>query len=207
MGGVHRVRRYGGAFTCKGRHHFIEQEEGVMYLELGGDGVLVHVDVVLVDGGHDELVALRLHPGGDERREVKPWVPVQHQLVVDDLVRRVLGDRVRRHPEPGAAARYDDDDDQVAHATRVEVEEQTWGGNCGRSGRRRWAGSTRPTPTRSSRAPWPCLSCVETGKEDMEISEREGGVGVCLPWHGRKGVVIVGGLAFDQFEGLQVKKQ
>jgi hypothetical protein len=71
-----------------------------VYLELGGDGVLVHVDVVLVDGVHDELVALGLHPGGDEGRQVQPRVPVQHQLVVDDLVRRLLGDRVLGHPVP-----------------------------------------------------------------------------------------------------------
>jgi len=76
-----------------------------MYLELGGDGVLVHVDVVLVDGGHDELVALGLHPGGDEGRQVQARVPVQHQLVVDDLVRRLLGDRVLRHAIPAAAQR------------------------------------------------------------------------------------------------------
>jgi len=81
-----------------------KQERGAAaraYLQLGGDGVLVHVDVVLVDGGLDELVALGLHPRGDEGRQVQPRVPVQHQLVVDDLVRRLLGDRLLRHPEPG----------------------------------------------------------------------------------------------------------
>jgi hypothetical protein len=76
-----------------------------MYLELGGDGVLVHVDVVLVDGGHDELVALGLHPGGDEGRQVEARVPVEHELVVDDLVRRLLGDGVLRHAVPAARAR------------------------------------------------------------------------------------------------------
>jgi hypothetical protein len=69
-------------------------------LELGGDRVLVHVDVVLVDGSHHELVTLRLHPGGHERSQVQPWVPIQHELVVDDLVRRLLRDRVIRHSEP-----------------------------------------------------------------------------------------------------------
>ena len=61
-------------------------------LELGGDGVLVHVGVVLVDALEDEPVALGLHPRGDERRQVQPRAAVQQQLVVDDLVRRVLGD-------------------------------------------------------------------------------------------------------------------
>uniref|UniRef100_A0A8R7V8N9 Uncharacterized protein n=1 Tax=Triticum urartu TaxID=4572 RepID=A0A8R7V8N9_TRIUA len=69
-------------------------------LELGGDWVLVHVDVVLVDGFHHELAALGLHPGGDEGRQVQPWVPIQHQLVADDLVRRLLMDRPLRHPVP-----------------------------------------------------------------------------------------------------------
>jgi hypothetical protein len=67
-------------------------------------GVLVHVDVVLVDGVHDELVALWLHPGGDEGRQVEPRVAVQHQLVADDLVRRLLRDRPLRHPVPARAA-------------------------------------------------------------------------------------------------------
>jgi hypothetical protein len=56
--------------------------------------------VVLVDGVH-ELVALGLHPGGDEGGKVEGRVPVQHQLVVEDLVCRLLGDQVLRHPVPG----------------------------------------------------------------------------------------------------------
>jgi hypothetical protein len=82
-----------GGYTGEGRS---------VYLELSGDGVLVHVDVVLVDGVLDELVALGLHPRGDEGRQVQPRVPVQHQLVVDDLVRRLLGGRLLRHPVPAA---------------------------------------------------------------------------------------------------------
>lgn len=69
-------------------------------LELGGDRVLVHVDVVFVDGSHDEFVTFRLHPRGDEGGQVQPRVSVQHQLVVYDLVRRFLRDRRLRHPEP-----------------------------------------------------------------------------------------------------------
>jgi hypothetical protein len=78
-------------------------DPGCWYLELRGDGVLVHVDVVLVDGVHDELVALGLHPRGDEGRQVQPRVAVQHQLVVDDLVRRLPRDRPLRHPVPAEA--------------------------------------------------------------------------------------------------------
>lgn len=69
-------------------------------LELGGDGILVHVDVVLVDRGHDELIALRLHPGGHEGRQVQPRVSVQHQLVFYDLVCCFLWDGVVSHLEP-----------------------------------------------------------------------------------------------------------
>lgn len=35
-------------------------------LKLGGDRVLVHVHVVLVDRVHDELIAFGLHPSSDE---------------------------------------------------------------------------------------------------------------------------------------------
>lgn len=69
-------------------------------LELGGDGVLIHVNVVLVDGGHDQLVALRLHPRRHEGSQIQPRIPVQHQLVVYDLPRRLLRDRIIRHFEP-----------------------------------------------------------------------------------------------------------
>jgi hypothetical protein len=48
--------------------------------------VLVLVDHVLVETlGHQPL-GLRLHPGSHEGRDVHTRVPVQHQLVVDDLV-------------------------------------------------------------------------------------------------------------------------
>ena len=69
-------------------------------LELGSDRVLVHVNVVLVDCGHDELIALRLHPRRHERRQIQPRISVKHELVVDDLVRRLLRDRILWHFEP-----------------------------------------------------------------------------------------------------------
>lgn len=35
-------------------------------LEFSCNRVLIHVDVVFVEGGHDELIALWLHPRGDK---------------------------------------------------------------------------------------------------------------------------------------------
>ena len=60
-------------------------------LDLGGLRVLVLVDHVLVEALGHELLGLRLHPGRDERRDVQARVAVEHQLVVDDLVRDVRG--------------------------------------------------------------------------------------------------------------------
>ena len=57
--------------------------------------VLVLVDDVLVDGLVHEPLCLRLHPRRDERRQVEPGVAVEHQLVVDDLIREV---REGAHP-------------------------------------------------------------------------------------------------------------
>ena len=61
-------------------------------LDLGGLRVLVLVDHVLVEALGHELLGLRLHPRRHERGHVQPRVAVEHQLVVDDLVRDV-----RRH--------------------------------------------------------------------------------------------------------------
>jgi hypothetical protein len=58
-------------------------------LELGGLRVLVFVDHVLVEALGHELLGLGLHPRGHERGHVQPGVAVEHQLVVDDLVRDV----------------------------------------------------------------------------------------------------------------------
>ena len=62
------------------------------HLELRRLRVLVLVDHVLVEALGHEPLGLRLHPGGDEGREVHPRIAVEHQLVVDDLI----GD-IRRH--------------------------------------------------------------------------------------------------------------
>jgi len=51
--------------------------------------VLVLVDHVLVEALGHQLLRLRLHPGRHEGGDVQPGVPVEHQLVVDDLVRDI----------------------------------------------------------------------------------------------------------------------
>jgi hypothetical protein len=71
-----------------------------LYLQLGGDGVLVHVDVVFVERLDDELVAFGLHPRRGEGRHVQARVPVQHELIAHYLVRRVLGHLLLRQPIP-----------------------------------------------------------------------------------------------------------
>src|SRR4051812_23336520 len=84
--------------NCKLYTHFNQITD--TNLELSSDGVLIHVNIVLVDGSHDELVALRLHPRRHEGSQVQPGVPVQHQLIVYDLIRCVLRYRMLRHLEP-----------------------------------------------------------------------------------------------------------
>ena len=78
------------------------EDRDAAHLELGGLRVLVLVDHVLVEALGHERLRLRLHPGGDERRQVEAGVAVDHQLVVDDLVGHVrrnlaLGDPVARN--------------------------------------------------------------------------------------------------------------
>ena len=56
--------------------------------DCGGGRVLVLVDHVLVERlGHQPL-SFRVHPGGDEGRQIQPGTPVEHQFVVDEPVRR-----------------------------------------------------------------------------------------------------------------------
>ena len=69
-------------------------------LKLSGNGVLVHVNIVFVDGVHNKLITFRLHPSSDKRCQVQPWVPIKHQLIVYDLERCLLWYRVLRHLVP-----------------------------------------------------------------------------------------------------------
>lgn len=70
-------------------------------LEFGGAWVLVLVDHVLVLALVHQHPGLRFHPGGDEGGEIQPRVPVQHQIVVDDLIRRVGRQRAVGKPVLG----------------------------------------------------------------------------------------------------------
>ncbi len=69
-------------------------------LHLGSLWVLVLVNHVLGCALDHQPVRVRIHPGGHERGQIEPRVAVEHQLVVDDLVRGLRGDRLPRHPEP-----------------------------------------------------------------------------------------------------------
>ena len=64
----------------------VGEDVDAAHLELGRLRVLVLVDHVLVEALGHQLLGLRLHPGGDEGRQVEAGVAVEHQLVVDDLV-------------------------------------------------------------------------------------------------------------------------
>lgn len=55
-------------------------------LELSGNRVLVHVNVVLVQGRQDEFVTLGLHPCGHKGGKVEAGIAIQHELITDDLV-------------------------------------------------------------------------------------------------------------------------
>ena len=85
-------RRAARRLVCFGRMPEPAEDVDAAHLELGGLRILVLVDHVLVEALGHEPLRLRLHPRADERGEVEPRIPVEHQLVVDDLVRAV-----RRH--------------------------------------------------------------------------------------------------------------
>lgn len=69
-------------------------------LKLSGDRVFIHVDVILVNGIHDKLVALRFHPCCNERGQIQPRIPIQHEFIVDDLVCGFLGNRILWNLKP-----------------------------------------------------------------------------------------------------------
>ncbi|CAN5139405.1 hypothetical protein BH20ACT22_BH20ACT22_01820 [soil metagenome] len=62
------------------------QHAHTSHLQLRRLRVLVLIDHVLVGAFHHQAFCLWFHPGGDEGRQVEPRIPVQHQLVVNDLV-------------------------------------------------------------------------------------------------------------------------
>ncbi len=77
-------------------------------LDRRGGRVFVLVDHVFVERLGHQLLGLRIHPGGDERRQVQPATAVEHQLVVDEAIdgigiHRLVGHaqrRDRRHRQP-----------------------------------------------------------------------------------------------------------
>lgn len=48
------------------RREMMKAKQSSADLEFSCNRVLIHVDVVFVEGGHDELIALWLHPRGDK---------------------------------------------------------------------------------------------------------------------------------------------
>ena len=82
-------RRAAGRRVRVGRVPEVGEDVHAALLDLGGLRVLVLVDHVLVEALGHELLGLRLHPRRHERGHVEPRVAVEHQLVVDDLVRDV----------------------------------------------------------------------------------------------------------------------
>ena len=66
------------------------ERERKLYMKLSGNRVLIHVNIILVDGLHDQLVTLRLHQRGDEGSQVQLWLEIKQQLIVYDLVSCLL---------------------------------------------------------------------------------------------------------------------
>src|SRR5207247_107613 len=93
-------RRAAGGLARVGRVPEVAEDRHAARLELGRLRVLVLVDHVLVEALGHQLLGLRLHPRRDERGHVQPRVAVEHQLVVDDLVRDVGRHLARRQLVP-----------------------------------------------------------------------------------------------------------
>jgi len=70
------------------------------YMKVSGGRILIHVYIVLVDGFHDELVALFLHGSGDKGSQVKLWNSIKLQLIVYVLVGYLFRHGVLGHAEP-----------------------------------------------------------------------------------------------------------
>lgn len=68
------------------------------HLNFRSNGVLIHVDIILVQWFLNQLVALRLHPRCYERRQIQTGIAIQHQLIVYHLGGCILGCFVIRQP-------------------------------------------------------------------------------------------------------------
>jgi len=65
-----------------------------------GDRIFVHVNIVLVDGFHDEFVALFLHWSGDKGSQVELWNSIELQLIVYALVSSLPRHGILRYGKP-----------------------------------------------------------------------------------------------------------
>ncbi|GBE57714.1 hypothetical protein BMS3Abin01_00635 [bacterium BMS3Abin01] len=65
--------------------------------DIGRLRILVLVDHVLVEGLGHQPHRFRLHPGGNEGRQVQPGVAVQHQFIMDDVEGRFREHLILRH--------------------------------------------------------------------------------------------------------------
>ena len=77
-----------------------------MYVKVSGGRILVHVNIVLVDGFHDEFVALFFHGSGHKRSQVQLWNCIKLQLIVNVLVRSLLRHGVLWHAEPASPKQH-----------------------------------------------------------------------------------------------------
>ena len=92
------------------------QDVDAAQLQLCGLRVLILVDHVLVEALGHESLGLRFHPRADERRQVEAGVPVQHQIVMNDLVgdvgwqlvgsKRFRGDAFGLNVKEGGGAQF-----------------------------------------------------------------------------------------------------
>ena len=87
--------------------HRSAQHVDAAHLQLRRLRILVLVDHVLVEALRHERLGLRLHPGGHEGGHVEARVAVEHQLVVDDLVRDVGRKLVGRQLMPWDAVAFE----------------------------------------------------------------------------------------------------
>jgi hypothetical protein len=61
----------------------VRQDVHAAALQLSRLRILILVDHVLAEALSHQLLGLRLHPGGHERRQVEAGIAVQDQLVPD----------------------------------------------------------------------------------------------------------------------------
>ena len=104
LGGADRRHAGGGRRIGLGQVLGVEQVRhhvDAAGLDLGGRGVLILVDHVLVERLGHQALGLVVHPRRHERRQVQPRVAIEHQLVVDEAVRDLGVVLVLGHAQAG----------------------------------------------------------------------------------------------------------